>query len=87
MADSPYCQHPICFLNDIEEDVEHFILYCPAYTNYRVNMKQKLNSMGITQLNLETLLLSEELYPKKHEDILLAFLKYLHETNRAHTYF
>ena len=87
MADTPYCQNPTCLEIEMEEDLEHFILLCPAYTHHREVMRQKLVEVGIHQFNLRVLMLSEDLFPMKHMDILGALLQYLYETGRVKTYF
>ena len=87
MAEDGLCQHPPCNQEEVEEDIEHLILQCPAYSPARDIMKRKLELIQINEFNLKTLLLTEDFHSGKHGKILNILLEYLNKTERAATYF
>ena len=56
-------ESPACLCGCINEDSEHFLLYCPLYFDVRQRMIHSLNSWIDNQhLNIETLLYGNDNY-------------------------
>ena len=87
MSEDEFCQQNTCDGNETVEDIEHFILYCPAYSNARDILQTKLRNININDLSLKTLLLGEKHHAGKQIEILSCFLEYLYSTNRVQTFF
>ena len=60
MTEDEFRQQTICEGNEIVEDIEHSILYCPAYSSERDVVGLKLKNIIINNLSPKTLLLEEK---------------------------
>ena len=76
-ADDPYCDH----CRDTIESSEHFILNCPNYNQQRQQLKDNLSRIGIYNVTLPVLL-SNEQFPKKYDQIMRFFNEFLKSSER-----
>ena len=80
-AEEPTCQNELCNQMDIPETVEHYLLECPAYTPLRNNWKESLERIGITNMDIGTVLGSSGEHPR-FLDIVNFLLTYVRGTGR-----
>ena len=65
-----FCQQAMCEANEIVEDIEPFILYCPAYSSTRDIFELRLRNINMKNLSLKTCLLGEKRHVGKQIEIL-----------------
>ena len=85
MSETEFCEQITCLALDIPETLEHFLLTCPAYFDYREALKSRLRTFNITQFDLKTLLLGSE--DRMQYLIIRAVMEFVHATGRAQGYF
>ena len=87
ISDEPYCTQNSCMDLEIPETIEHFMLYCPAYSGFRKQLLDKLKIIDIRTLSLKCLPLGDESLSHKHNLILSYVIEYIYNTKRAEVYF
>ena len=80
MKDSPKCQ--ACNL-DVDEDVNHVLLHCPASQENRQSMLRNLQDLGIEQASIKDLLGAANLSPKKKLAVTLEVGSFLKKSLRV----
>ena len=49
---------PSCVCGAQYEDPEHYLLFCPKYTHERINLRNKIQTLDITDMNITDTLLN-----------------------------
>ena len=84
MAEEETCQqHAECAMDGTPETIEHFILHCPAYQVARTELCRRLTEIGVSVVDIKTLLLGLEVGAEKQQKIAHILLEYLYSTDRV----
>ena len=78
-ADSPMC---IECNNNIEENAQHYLMECQAYSDQRRNLKEALARINIQQPTMKTLLGGIEGQIQKKKEVTKLVAKFIWETNK-----
>ena len=77
-ADSPHCT----WCQNIDDTVEHFLLYCPRFYSFRTKLHSRLLSLGLGRPTLPLLLSGEGVEEVLRRPVMEATFDYLRETNK-----
>ncbi|MPC79152.1 hypothetical protein E2C01_073666 [Portunus trituberculatus] len=66
----------------IPETIEHFLLYCPRFYFHRTALRSQLSALGITTLDLPTLLAASGVHPSRQPAVLHLTCAFLRKTGQ-----
>ena len=83
ISEEQFCTQQTCLDEGIDETIEHYLLHCPAHSNQRLMLVQKLQNLGVHELTMKLLLLGEN--NSNNHTIVKLLLEYIKDTGKYNT--